>query len=203
LKPTDFPVFGTNSAFVTEEQTLAALQNPYIVDANATQRTIDLLQEHEYQGIHVLRDRRDLTVSAYFSHLNTHSTEDWPELAKQREKLKGLSEEDGLIATIQFLDFVWEAFRTIQADHRDYRIHTMMFEEFIENPVKAWQDVVEWYRWDVDVESVVEHFSFEKLTGRKQGEEDQNHHMRKGIVGDWKNHFTPKVQEFYDEYFGL
>ncbi len=46
---------------------------------------------------------------------------------------------------------------------------------------------------------------FEALTlGRLPGQEDLNSHERKGVSGDWRNHFTPRVTEaFKDRYADL
>jgi hypothetical protein len=40
--------------------------------------------------------------------------------------------------------------------------------------------------------------------GRLHGEEDQRNHYRKGVSGDWRNYFTPKVKDaFKERYAGL
>ena len=41
------------------------------------------------------------------------------------------------------------------------------------------------------LEKLLEDHSFSKLAaGRQPGQEDVNSHYRKGVIGDWKNHFT-------------
>jgi hypothetical protein len=54
------------------------------------------------RGFHVVRDPRDILVSAYFSHLKTHPTDQWPELQAHRARLKNLSKEEGLFAEMEF-----------------------------------------------------------------------------------------------------
>lgn len=45
--------------------------------------------------------------------------------------------------------------------------------------------------------------SFSKLTGgRNRGEESQNSHFRKGIVGDWTNYFDQKAWEVFNQEAG-
>lgn len=52
------------------------------------------------------------------------------------------------------------------------------------------------------VEAAVERFSMKAQTGRKPGEEDARHHVRKGIAGDWKNHFTRECAEIFNHHAG-
>lgn len=37
--------------------------------------------------------------------------------------------------------------------------------------------------------------------GRKQGQEDTSSHYRKGVAGDWKEHFSPEVTAHFEERF--
>ena len=43
---------------------------------------------------------------------------------------------------------------------------------------------------------------FEARSGRKPGEEDVTSHERKGIAGDWRNYFTPKVTREFKQRYG-
>lgn len=72
----------------------------FIACSNANMKTLDLLPS--YRGFHVIRDPRDVCVSAYFSHLNSHSMGGWPELSAHREKLKQCSVSEGLILDMDF-----------------------------------------------------------------------------------------------------
>jgi len=40
------------------------------------------------------------------------------------------------------------------------------------------------------------------LTGRRPGQEDIHAHQRKGIAGDWRNHFTTRVKEVFKQRYG-
>lgn len=55
-----------------------------------------------YRGFHVVRDPRDVLVSGYFSHRNSHSTKNWPELEAHRDALRACSKEEGLLLEMEF-----------------------------------------------------------------------------------------------------
>ena len=43
---------------------------------------------------------------------------------------------------------------------------------------------------------------FEAKAGRKPGEEDVASHERKGVAGDWKNHFSARLARRFKDRFG-
>lgn len=45
-------------------------------------------------------------------------------------------------------------------------------------------------------------FDFEQTTGRRKGVEDVSSFQRKGISGDWRNHFTEEAGSVFDRYAG-
>ncbi len=48
--------------------------------------------------------------------------------------------------------------------------------------------------------ALCEQHTFEKHSrGRSQGEEDRYSHYRKGIVGDWRNHFDPSTLAYFKQ----
>lgn len=60
-----------------------------------------------WRGIHVTRDPRDVWVSGYFSHLHSHPTQRWPELAIHRQRLQEVPKEEGLRLELDFSDWVF------------------------------------------------------------------------------------------------
>jgi hypothetical protein len=68
--------------------------------ANADHKQVSTLPE--FKGFHVVRDPRDVVVSAYFSHLHSHPTHQWPELIAYRERLKACDQNEGLSLEIEF-----------------------------------------------------------------------------------------------------
>jgi len=96
-----------HSRFDTSYALYSELQNrsidkttDFISYANAASDLIDKLPP--FRGFHVIRDPRDVCISAYFSHLNSHSTDGWPELEEHRKTLQKCSLHDGIIHDMDF-----------------------------------------------------------------------------------------------------
>jgi uncharacterized protein YbdZ (MbtH family) len=87
-------------------------------------------------GVHVIRDPRDVLVSAYFSHLRTHSDDKWPELTAHREKLKACSKEQGLFLEMGFSAYVFESINAWEYG-RDGMLE-LRFEELVADPYRFW-----------------------------------------------------------------
>ena len=72
-----------------------------------------------FKGFHVVRDPRDLCVSAYYSHLYTHSTRFWPHIAEHREQLKKVDKDEGLFLEMEFLKQEFTDLNTWNYTHPD------------------------------------------------------------------------------------
>ena len=48
------------------------------------------------------------------------------------------------------------------------------------------------------VERSVRHYTMSNVTGREPGQEDRKSFVRKGVVGDWRNHFTRETAVLFD-----
>ena len=53
-----------------------------------------------------------------------------------------------------------------------------------------------------EASAIAQEFSFERQAGRRAGEEDRRSFLRKGVVGDWRNHFSPEAREVFDRCAG-
>lgn len=56
----------------------------------------------KFRAFHMIRDPRDVLVSAYFSHLHSHGTNNWPELIEYRDRLKKVDLAEGLFLEMDF-----------------------------------------------------------------------------------------------------
>ena len=78
---------------------LADTQPELLIFSNAKVRYLADLPA--YLGLHVIRDPRDVLVSSYFAHRNSHPTDQWPELVAHRAELQAISQEEGLLREIE------------------------------------------------------------------------------------------------------
>jgi len=206
---------------------------------NADARFLKALPPH--RAFHVVRDPRDLTVSAYFSHRNSHPTRDWPELLAHRALLQKLDKDEGLLAEMEF-DRGW--LEEMQRwDYRQPDVLELRMEELTQDPYahflrifaflgildEAHQRKGQQLRFVLDsavnilhahgkwpwprrratfpagrLLDIVHDNRFSNFAGgRDKGQEDPSSHYRKGVAGDWLNHFKPehvaRFKELYND----
>ena len=77
-----------------------------------------------------------------------------------------------------------------------------MLQEAVEVLSKALMALVGSEIDERQVKLTVERYSFEKKTGRLPGTEDKFSFARKGIRGDWQNHFSKEARQVFDHYAG-
>jgi hypothetical protein len=94
------------------------------------------------RGFHVVRDPRDIAVSAYFSHRYSHPLRGWPELSEHRRKLSKLSIDEGLMLDMMFCKtlpnkgYDVKLFDTLlNWDYEQSNIMEIKFEELIKDPL--------------------------------------------------------------------
>ncbi len=104
----------------------------------------DLRYTHDlevYRAFHVVRDPRDIVVSAYFSHLHSLKAPTWDELNTLRDKLSGLSKEEGLFFELEYLQ---DQFRRMgEWDYNQDHILEIKMEELSADPVGKFQEILE------------------------------------------------------------
>jgi len=90
-------------------------------------------------GFHIYRDPRDLLISAYFSHLNSHPTDIWPELINHRKQLEELSVEEGLLAELDFNNQIFDEIS--KWDYSDSRFLNVKMESLTKEPYSGFLDI--------------------------------------------------------------
>lgn len=88
-----------------------------------------------FLGFHVIRDPRDIVVSAYFSHLYSHPTEGWPDLVGYRAKLQKASKEEGLLLEMEFRAREFESL--YNWDYCQNNVLELTMEDIISSPYET------------------------------------------------------------------
>ena len=174
----------------------------FLIHINAT-NTISKLINHRYKGFHIVRNPRDILVSAYFSHLYSHPVATpWMEI--QRAELKKRNQEDGMLYELD--TFTGIHLNKMQNwDYQQPNIYETKFETLTTDQTE-WNKILKFIEMPYDpqyLQEILDELSFKNKTNREKGEEDKSHHLRKGIQGDWKNHFTPKIEKAFSKYGDL
>jgi lipopolysaccharide transport system ATP-binding protein len=150
----------------------------------------------------VIRDLRDTLVSLYFSIKHTHPVIT-PGIRARRAVLAELGEEDGLLhlienrlADIAQVQWSWAASGE----------ELIKYEDLLDRDEEILARVLLGdCRLGVDpgrFREVIRQNRFEAVAGRPPGDEDRTSHERKGIAGDWRNHFTDPVTKAFKQRFG-
>lgn len=177
------------------------------------------VRQNKLTGCHVIRNPLSVLNSAYFSHLRTHSTENWPELAGQRALLESADQRTGIFLTMAFIeraDFFKGAigpFHGIrQWDYDEAAYLTLKMEELVQHPAQIFRKAMAFNGRDEIHLPDEDNFRFPKISaGRQPGEIDETSHYRAGHPDDWranlpqaaiayvKAHFRPILERFYPE----
>ena len=153
-----------------------------------------------YKGhslLHIIRDPRDIIVSAYYSHRNTHPKRPW--LKRQRVLLRAMGKDAGMIATWLFLEkekFVRNTPGTLYSlRHWNWNddLMTVRTEDIATNMEKIGDQFGEFFGHDV--RHILDDFTFKSLSGRAVGDVDNNSHYRSGLPGQWKKDMRPELAE--------
>lgn len=149
----------------------------------------------------VMRDPRDLLVSEYFSVKFSHAP--MGDIPAKRTQLLSTSEEDGLQFTLADLQQygTFDCQRSWHAGAKDDRdVIVVRYEDLLSgtNTVETWTELFR--HADVRVppqvlEQLLRDHSFQSQANREPGKEDVKSHLRKGMPGDWRNHFSPKLKD--------
>jgi lipopolysaccharide transport system ATP-binding protein len=151
----------------------------------------------------VVRDLRDALVSAYFSIATSHTTLD-RRAVDLRSLLASRSEELGLL----YLTEHWVSERArIQLSWLEAGARLIHYEDLLEHDVEILERVlIDECELGIPRERLrqaVVSKRFEKLgDGRPRGTEDRSAHLRKGVAGDWRNHFTDRMKDAFKARYG-
>jgi hypothetical protein len=133
--------------------------------------------------IHVIRDGRDGVVSGWFHGQRVGES--------FTTRFKDLADYVEFYVTRHWIPYIQSARSVGQtAPHRYFELR---YEDLLTEPEPIIRRMLEFLGVDPSDDAVRrcrDNASFEKLArGRKRGDEDRGSFYRKGVAGDWKNHF--------------
>jgi hypothetical protein len=185
----------------------------FLTYANAD---VDFIRQlKNFKGFHVIRDPRDIAVSSYFSHRYSHPTDDWPALAKHRVNLEKAGKSEGLFLDMGFIK-QGVLKHLLKWDYHLPNVMEVKMEELTQKPLEKFREIFDYLEILKkkipgfgshgmilsfnDLEKIIHEKRFSALSaGRKKGEEDVKNHFRKGIPGDWINHFNDDHKQYFKE----
>jgi len=149
----------------------------------------------------IVRDLRDTLVSAYFSIKYSHPPVG--PIPQWRSLLHTMGKEEGMIWLLR--EWLPDMAR-IQLSWWYAGERIIKYEDLLQRDVELLAQILiaeaQWPLSYQQLEEIVMNYRFEHFTKRKRGEEDLLSHERKGIIGDWRNHFTSRLKEAFKAYYG-
>lgn len=159
-----------------------------------------ILKELDIHYVVLYRDLRDVAVSYYFYVRNTWHHPEY-------EDYKEMGIEDGLMHFARTLLPEFKKWIYSWQKNIDTELGMMVrYEDLKSDTYGVFKRIVEHYELPGDkktLKNIIEKYSFENLSdGRQRGEENTSSFFRKGISGDWQNHFTPDLKRIFKEQVG-
>ena len=170
---------------------------------------------------YLYRDGRDVMTSFFFHRMRTirnRSEANWEGVQKRAERLfgAGFDADDTVSLLPRFIEHEFVQPRGARTNWRDHvmqwfdparpGVAYLSYEMLRTNPrltlKRAIETVTEREIDDWRIESAVDRNSMERQTGRRAGQEDRSHFVRRGVVGDWRNHFTREAADVFNDLAG-
>lgn len=170
------------------------------------------------KAIHVLRDGRDVMVSAYYHFLFNNSHNHPMGVSYHRKKLPFKNYNNIQENLPQFIEYMFTGYPNKNSLHFSWsdivnntqkytdEICNIKYEDLLLTPVECLEKALYFYEIDSPgkerLQKIVKNYSFKKVTKRNPGDEDKKSFIRKGISGDWKNHFNEESCEIFKKFAG-
>jgi hypothetical protein len=165
------------------------------------------LRGREFRGTHMLRDPRDMVVSAYYYHLHTdeawvHRPRDlWGGMSLQ-SYLNSLDVHDGIMVEIQ--RFGRGPITSIaEWNYNQPEFLELHYEDVIDNQAEAFQAIFNHYGFNAEaLRTGLEIVERRSLRGMNSWSPDDLRHVRSGAPGQWREAFSPDHAARFKELSG-
>ncbi len=163
----------------------------------------------------VLRDGRDVMVSAYYHFLFEHDRNPSYSIQYHRSRLHFEEYEDIQSNMPRFIEYMftdyaagrfhfsWSDF--VNSYLQNENIYLVTYENLLKDAQAELSASMTFLGINHDREQIgkiVEKYSFKNQTKREPGTENKKSFLRKGIAGDWKNNFNQEACEVFNKLGG-
>ncbi len=149
----------------------------------------------------VVRDPRDIIVSLVMSLAHSHTPNDVTSLL--RLPLRRADRGDRIRIGIHLFTYWAGQFRSWLGHTAGEEVLRMDYAELIGDEQAQFRRIFSFLNWRIPDEVVTEvvgrHSFVATSGGRRPGEENEFSHRRKGVAGDWRNHFTRETGALLEE----
>ncbi|MBT4530469.1 MAG: sulfotransferase domain-containing protein [Phycisphaerae bacterium] len=163
--------------------------------SHGSKNNVDILEKAGIRYVVLHRDLRDVAVSYHFYVCNTPWHPEYPKHKNKRVQ-EGL-EIFGNRMLPAYVHWVRSWKQNAVPEHSVQ----IRYEDMIINPLEGMTKITTLFELDNSKETIgriVDAHSFKNMSGgRDSGTSSDSAFARKGVAGDWKNHFTPKLREQY------
>lgn len=163
-----------------------------------------------FLGSHMIRDPRDIVISAYFYHLWTK--EEWANIPQSglsgktyKEYLNSFNQEAGLLAEMEGISKEIIESMT-QWDYSNPYFFEIRYEDIIRDEETTFYQIFKHYGFHEEAIqiclSIASKFSFKNKSKRKLGQVKGKSHLRSGQPKQWASMFTDTHKKRFKELFG-
>ncbi|MCE7995852.1 MAG: sulfotransferase domain-containing protein [Roseivirga sp.] len=167
------------------------------------------------RAIGILRDGRDIAVSAYYHFLHENDRNPKAMVAMHRKALPFSDYDDIRTNLPEFIHYLFEVYsqgvtHSSWSDHvrsclGSTSVCVVKYEDLLAKPSKELIKACEFLNEKPDlaiIDEVINNHSFASKSKRKPGDENSASFLRKGIAGDWKNHFSIESCQVFNKFGG-
>jgi hypothetical protein len=161
------------------------------------------------RGLHVVRDPRDILISLYFSHRDSHPARDplaW-EILRDRVVLQQVPMTEGLRYLFDHSTYFARVMASMAAwDYHDGRFLELRFEEFVQqaSPTRV-QAALDFLGVSIGADAVartLDRWDFGRLQATPRAADGATRHYRAGGRGEWREAFDDDLAHEFDRRHG-
>lgn len=161
----------------------------------------------------VWRDPRDIMVSWYY-HTMFVSDRNHPEFVEQYRSALAFADFDDIQSNLpEFIDFNFRSPLSPRFSFNDFfdawhgraDVVYCRYEDLNTAPADTLARVsseLGFVSPEDQIARIVDRYSFRKQASRPAGTENKGSYLRKGIVGDWQNHFSAEARRVFHSHIG-